>query len=192
MKRALAIFCTIALLTTGCATQNASSKSASPMIPASQSGSTGTELYGKVTQINGNEITVALGTLNAGAGGRPGSANSNGGTGKSSSKPNGKDPSGSTPAKSDEKAASGTPPQGGGMREALTLTGEKKVITISDKSVISAQNMSGTSSSTVSAIKVDSELKITMDGGIVSAIEIMQFWGGKRNTTNRPASSSSK
>jgi len=186
MKKMLAIICVVALLATGCSAQSGSAQNLS-----SQSSSANAEQYGKVTAINGKELTLELGTMNAGASGNrsqngAGSANSKNGTVKS----NGKKPSGSAPSGS--YPTSGAPRQGGGMREVLTPTGEKKVITISDENIISMQSKGSTSAAKLTDIKVGSILKITMNGTTPTAIEIMQFGRGGRNGSGSSTGSSSK
>ena len=179
MKRVLAILCVFTLLASGCASVSATT----------QSSGTGTELYGKVTSISGNQVTLALGTLNEAHGE------------KSVSGPEGKAQNGSAPAKRDRstsrtasadkpdgKTASGTP-RGSGAFEMLKLTGEQKVITVSNEKIISMKSKESTSSVALSDIKVNSILKLTMNGDTVSAIEIIQ---SGRNGKKAPSSSSSK
>jgi hypothetical protein len=181
MKRILAILCVFTLLTTGCASASAST----------QGSGTGTELYGKVTSISGNQVTLALGTLNEAHGDR------------SASRPEGKARNGSAPAKHDGstssgsvspdkpsgKTSNGTTPRGNGAFQMLTLTGEQKVITVSNEKIISARSTESTSSAALSDIKVNSILKLTMNGDTVTAIEIVQ---SGRNGKKAPPSSSSK
>lgn len=179
MKKILAISviaCVIASLITGCSSQNTATQST-----ASQSGNTSAGQYGKVTAINGKEITLELGTLNMGTYGNQGknrnsSGSSNYGGGQFNRSRSGA-PSGSAPARP-KGNVSGAPQQGGGTHELLKLTGEKKVITVTDQSTISMQDRGNSSPAAFSDIKVGSYLKITMNGSTLSAIDIMQFGRG--------------
>jgi hypothetical protein len=88
--------------------------------------------YGKVTAIDGSKITLALGTLSQ-PGGQP-----NGTIPKDGNQPSGTIPQG-------RQQPSGTIPQGrqqpGGLSDMLTLTGESKIFTIGDTTVISRMSM---------------------------------------------------
>jgi len=179
MKRFLVIICVIALLATGCA-----AKSASSPTDLSQSNGTSDGQYGKVTSINGKELTLAIGTLNMGAprDGTQSGKNAGGGA----SRPSGKAPSGSAPQKQPGSSLAG------GTHDIITLAGETKVITISDDSKIVKANKGSTSSATLSDIKVGSILKFTMDGNTLKTVEIMQFGGRDNSAQSSSASSSSK
>ncbi|HEX3037639.1 MAG TPA: hypothetical protein VHO94_01425 [Oscillospiraceae bacterium] len=182
MKKILAIVCVIvcaiASLTTGCSSQNTSSQSSN--INAGH--------YGKVTSINGKELTLELGTLNMGAyGNRTKNGNSSGSSnygGGQFNKSHSGAPSGSAPARPKGNTVSGAPQQGSGTHELLKLTGEKKVITVTDQSTISMQARGDTSPAAFSDIKVGSILKITMNGSTLSTIEIMQFGRGNFASTS--------
>lgn len=134
-------------------------------------------VYGNVTAISGDTITIAVGTLNQQA--RPsGSAPAQQGTdGQNNGTPPSGNPSGM--------------PSGGERPSMLTLTGETKNITVSDPSVISKQSFgsgpnsqqSGSSAqpsiatqqASLTDIQVGSTLKITYasDNTTIQSIEIM-------------------
>lgn len=105
-----------------------------------------TTLYGKVTKINGTEITVALGTLKQQAGGQPQQAPPN---------------------------SEGAPPMPGGGQasppEILTLSGETKTFTVTNSCKITMQGMQGpgsaASAAKLSDIKVGAYLQMTFDSG---------------------------
>lgn len=131
-----------------------------------------TTVYGKVTAISGNKVTVALGTMKQPGGDQKGgsapqgtppsgspdnsqssskgttSDNSNAAQGAAS----GSSQSGTSntdSASGNSSAQKGAPPDGGtgGMPDMLTLTGESKTITISDTSIITRLDMKGPGSS---------------------------------------------
>lgn len=112
-------------------------------------------IYGKVTAVDGDKITLAVGTLNGK--GRMGGGQSMGGNGTESGSasggsgnrqgPGGGQPGGGNGSKP-EGSASGAgnasmPDRQGGSDDLLTLTGETKTITISDESILSKQQMGG-------------------------------------------------
>ncbi|MDV3428044.1 MAG: hypothetical protein LIR50_13680 [Bacillota bacterium] len=170
--------------------------------------SNGTTIYGKVTKVNGKDITITVGTWKGGQessnqGTPPGSSGSNSsnqGTSSSSNPPAPPSNSGSNSSSSQgtssnsnqsappsnngssNSASQGTPP------DMLTLTKETKTITISDSSIIKKQSMPapGSSSSNTSAgssaslsdITVGSILKLTYTSGKLSSVEIVGDMNG--------------
>jgi len=146
----------------------------------------GTTIYGKVTKVNGKDITITVGTWKGGQGGSnqgtpPGSSGSNSSNqGTSSNSSQSAPPSNNNG--SSNSASQGTPP------DMLTLTKETKTITISDASIIKKQNMAapGSSSSNSSAgssaslsdITVGSVLKLTYTSGKLSSVEIVGGMNG--------------
>jgi len=100
---------------------------------ATQSNANETTIYGKVTAVDGDKITLALGTMendrSAGqSGGRPS------GDMPSGDIPSGAKPSGDMPSVG--AARSGGMPAGGGGFGELTLTGESKAIEITDTGIL--------------------------------------------------------
>lgn len=170
MKRFFAIFLVLAALLTGCSSQS------TPSLGSSESISTSDALYGKVTAIDGNKITLALGTQSAGTPPSKPDESGSGDTLQQDNAPAG-DTSGNAPGKPDGSAPSGEAP-GGTPPTELTLTGEEKIITISDESIITAQNGESSTSAKLSAIVVGSLLKFTMDGDKLTSVEIMQSMEG--------------
>ncbi|QAT50201.1 hypothetical protein EQM14_10715 [Caproiciproducens sp. NJN-50] len=156
----LAFACLIG--TSACSSAQTSASSAASSTQADESASTSSgdqnTIYGKVTAVDGEKITLSVGTLNvrggpkdqAGSGQGPDGGNGDasgsapGGSrerqGSGGSLPEGK--SGARPegAASGTGNASGSDPKGG-FDNLLTLTGETKTITVSDESVLSKQEM---------------------------------------------------
>ena len=108
-------------------------------------------ITGKVTAVSGNQITLALATMNTpsqpnGKGSASGSGNSQTGTppngqGNASGSGNGQTgtpPNGQGSASGSGNGQTGTPPSGGqnGIADNLKLTGKSKTITITDTTVI--------------------------------------------------------
>jgi hypothetical protein len=128
-------------------------------------------VYGKVTAISGNKVTIALGTMkqqgenqnnNASGSGNPpqgtppsGQPGNNSSTGSNSTSggnnttqgtsQNGSPSNGSNTTSGSNNNTQGNPPSGqpGGAPDMLTLTGESKTITISDTGIITKQSMAG-------------------------------------------------
>lgn len=143
----------------------------------------GTSIYGKVTAINGSELTIAVGTLNeAGKGttdttaeasrgsnqaattqtdgtstNSPPTPPTDSGAGAPSAPPadSGTGTAAAPPTDGSQASPSGTAPVG--MPEILTLTGETKTITLSDTVPITKQSVtqisSGSANSTTDSIE---------------------------------------
>jgi hypothetical protein len=135
---------------------------------------TGTTVYGKVTKVEGKNITMTVGTWNGG-----GQGGNNQGTPPSNSNNQG------TPPTGNQGSQQGTP------HEMLTLTNEAKTITVSDTSIIKKQSMAApetsndTSKSSTSTsaslpdITAGSILKLTYDtSGKLSSVEIIGGMAG--------------
>jgi len=150
-----------------------------------------TTIYGKVTAIDGSNVTLALGTRNK------------------RSEPSG-DRKSATPPSGDSKSQ--TPPSGNpdgnGGPSALTLTGKTKTITISDTSILKKESVptagnwkkqsseaSGkdsngptmtTTTAAISDVTVGTILKVTYqnsDEKLVSVIITSRMGGGHRGQT---------
>lgn len=160
-------------------------------------------IYGKVTAISGSKVTIALGTLNQQGGNQKGSTSG-------SSAPQGNPPSGQSGSKSGSGSNStagssntqqDTPSSGmpGGMGDQITLTGKSKTITISNTGIITKQSSagfggqssngqnsanttstSGSTSASLSDIRVGSVLKITYKNSLdnLVSVEILSSMGG--------------
>lgn len=143
-------------------------------------------IYGKVTAINGSDLTIAVGTLNEGSG--------DGGSQNTTTQP--ADSSTDTPPTPPTDSTTGSPsapPTGTapeGMPEMLTLTGETKTIALSDAILITKQSTtqpgSGSTDSTTSDttttaadIAVGTVLKITYPSNSqeIQSIEIVTGGG---------------
>lgn len=152
-----------------------------------------TEIFGKVTAIDGSKITLALGTMGHGSGQAGGQKRQGTSSGEGGGAPGGKNgaapqggqnansggggnlPSGSETPSSPNSAGKGAPRGMGGSM--ITLTGETTTITVSDSSILkkrvfegrgSQQSSSGASSRTSSETSASlSDIKT----GTILAIE---------------------
>lgn len=151
------------------------------------SSTNGNTIYGKVTAVDGQNITIALAENNVmqGGGQQP---QGNHGTMPSGGQPqgspgtmpsDGQQPQGSAPAMpsgSQQQMNGGTQGGPGG----LTLTGESKTITVSDSTAITTGGKGPNTSAakaSLSEIKAGSVITVTMSGNTVVSITIMQFGG---------------
>lgn len=167
----------------GCSSASTTSETADG---AAASTTSGTIVYGKVTEISGSEITIALGTMNEGGGDQP--------TGE---KPTGDQTSEtqSTAEIPPAQPTDGTTPPAGtiaGAPEMLTLTGESQTITLADTITITRQTMPepGTQSSSTTAnsdesassadITVGSMLMIIYAGSSEEIASIQIMGGGQQ------------
>lgn len=160
MKKQNRIICAGALAITvfavslaGCAGGSTSSAAAESGAGASSSG--GTTYVGKVTAITGNQVELALGTVEGGQGGPGGEPNtSGGGSQPSGSRPEQTAPTGSgdasgamqPPAQSGDASGAAQPSAGAenGKREvSITLTGETKTVLIPVGLTLSGSGMGG-------------------------------------------------
>jgi hypothetical protein len=149
-------------------------------------------IYGNVTAIDGNNITLELGTVNQGAlpDGQDGAPPSGAGQGNGQ---DGGQPSGMPSDMPSGEQPSGMPsdmPSGGERPSMLSLTGETKTITVSDESVI-ATTGSDSQKTGLAAIQVGSTVKVVyaQDGETIQSITVMNGGegfpgsaGGGRNT----------
>ena len=186
------IVCIVLVLTAfaGCST--------SAETTSDTSESTGTTLLGQITAIDGDQITLAIGTENQGGGSgnmpeASGEVPSGDGSGTmpSGEVPSG-DASGSMPSGQPSGDASGTKPEtsgevpsgdasgmnGGGMGGGLTLTGEEQTITVSDSTVITIEGTDEDTTGSVSDLAVDDIISVTMSGDTVTAITVRNVGGG--------------
>ncbi len=116
----------------------------------SESTAASSTVYGKVTAVDDNTVTLALGDM--GQGGK--------GEAPSGEKPTGEAPSGEAPsgeAPSGEKPSGEKPSDMGG---GFTENGETQTLTIDDESKIQIQDGTSTSQGSLSDIAVDSILSI--------------------------------
>ena len=113
--------------------------------PTSSSANGQTTIYGKVTAVDGEKVTLALGTFNQRGGGRSGSNSGDGSAVRQGTPPNKRKNSTQQGAGSEIKNSTGqgNTPNGGWGANMLTLTGESKTITISDSSILTKGNMRG-------------------------------------------------
>jgi len=150
----------------------------------------GTTVYGKVTKVDGNRITIAVGTSNmpqgnVGDGERP--------DGTPPANRDGQQPQGTPPANRDGQQPDGTPsaegngqqpdgtlPADGNGQGMLTLTGEEKTITVTDESVISVPD--GSEESGLAAITVGRIIRIDYDQN--QSITSIQVMGGERQPSS--------
>lgn len=155
----------------------------------------GSVIYGKVTEINGTELTVEVGTLNENTNDTASSQNTAANSSTTSPPTQPTDSGSGTPSAPPTDSGTGTPsapPAGGtpdGMSEMLTLTGETKTITLSDTIPITKQGASQTGSTTDSTsssteatatdISVGTILKITYQSNseTIASIEIVTGGG---------------
>jgi hypothetical protein len=208
IKRLLAILtCALLIVSVFAGCQGTSSSVTSKTTTASAN-TNGTTLFGKVTAIDGNSITIALAENSLGGmngqqpQGSPGampSGNQSQPQGSPGAIPSGNQsqPQGSPGAMPSgdqgQQGGGGQKPQGspgampsgqqgqqpeasGGLQGGITLTGESKTITVTDSTVITTGTMGQNASSTkasLSDIKADSILTVTMSGDTVVSIAIM-------------------
>ena len=164
---------------------------ASAVTSASSSASTSqTVKYGKVTAINGNKITLALGTLSQGgmngtppempAGGQQGTPPEMPAGGQQGTPP--EMPAGGqqgTPPEMPAGGQQGTPPEkpdgdGKGAGNGFTESGKSVILTLSSSKLLTKNG----SSAEVSDIAVGDILKLTYNsGGKISGIEILSTEG---------------
>ena len=160
---------------------------------------------GQVTQIDGNAITIALGTM-----GGPGGQNGQAAQGNPPTGSNGQAAQGNPPTDSNGQAAQGNPPTGsngqaaqgnpptdsngqapqgnapdGGQGPSLTLTGESLTFTVNDATVITlrgghdAQDTTGA----LSDIAVGSILTIVLSDNVATSISVQQTPAAPAATT---------
>ncbi|QNK41667.1 hypothetical protein [Caproicibacter fermentans] len=165
-------------------------------------------VFGKVTAVDGNKITIAVGTLNTDGHSKDRTPGTTQDGSRSDTDHSGKPQSGgkdrpanqsgdqaNAASKAPSGGGNGSRPEDGGNRDMLTLTGETKTITISDESILSAQQMmggpassgetvskqteSGEESASLSDIQDGTVLKVTYqsDGETLSSVVIL---GGKK------------
>lgn len=128
-------------------------------------------IVGQVTAVEGNEITLALGTMEGPGGQAPG----------------GEMPDGDMPEKmtGDENGIEGMePPQNGDgeappeMPGGLNLTGEEQTITVSDETAYTVDERGESKEGSLADIEADSILRVVMDGDTVTSITIMKMGKG--------------
>lgn len=189
------------LMLSGCTTTQAENKTTSQNKTTQTATITDTATYGKVTAVDGNVVTLALGTMNQGGDSTPPDQNQtkpeDSGTTTPPEKPSGSNNTGTNSADTTSQA---TPPDGnqGTMPEMLTLTGDTTTITLSDSITLtkmsgqkpdqqtSASSTTTSSTATTADITVGGILKITYqsDGTTIDAIEIMTMPGTPTTTSN--------
>lgn len=191
----------------------ACSASASVSSAASQAASAagqqqGNYVYGQVTAIDGDSITLALGEMASGgmeAGPEGGNSGAQGAAPASGeSRPEGQTPpeganSGSMPELPEGQSGSMPQPgegggqQGqGGFRGGFTATGEETTISATGVS-ITLKGQDGESAGSISDIAVDDILQIEMDGDTVVSIVVQQSGsmpGGQGGQQGEPQSQS--
>lgn len=219
--------CTALLITammTGCAskgnesvtTSQANESTATRTTEAAQESSQNTESsdrgqeadaqYGSVTAIDGNKVTVDVGTLNTAApgdmpngeapsGDKPdGEAPS--GDAPSGDKPDGEAPSGEMPSgdKPDGDAPSGMPGGNGGFGgSTFTASGESLSFNVTDDTEITVEFLQGSSEGTLDDIAVGSVLEFELDAdGNATKITVKNLnagggFGGSSEVTNGTA-----
>lgn len=157
-KKCLLIICIVCLtaaFTTACG-NNISSSTTDNNVTANNTdnnASTGTNLMGQVTAIDGNSVTLVGSTMK---GGNRGNGNfKSDGTQPSGDPGNAK---GGTPPSVDP-SATGMPD---GQRD-FAANGEESTVVIEDESIISIQNGNETTSGTLADIQVGTMLRITYD-----------------------------
>ena len=134
-------------------------------------------IFGQITAIDGDKITIALANQPTAPSGKGGKAPS--GEAPSGDKPSGEAPSGEAPS---GEAPSGEKPSGD-MK--LDLTGETKDITVSDSTKIM---LDGTSA-TIDDLKKEDIVRIKMDGDTVESISVgMENKGGAPKTASESSS----
>lgn len=151
----------------------------------------GNSLYGKVTAIDGNKITLALGEMPEMPQGAPGGqkTDDNAATDGQKTPPVNREQNSNTTDGSDNSNPDTQPPSGisdtdaKGQRKMLTLSGETKEITISDESIIF--------NGTLADISVDSVLKLTYEGDTLTAVQLVTPMGGP-NGNGAPPEGSNK
>lgn len=174
--------------------ENTTEEANSNSIDASDSEEGTTVIYGQVTAIDGQNITIEVGTLNENGGGPKGSTPN--GEAPSGEVPSGEAPSGEKSTDDSKDESSGEVPEKpegednnstsedvdkkekpSGDFSMLTLTGEEKTITITDESIISSRTTEGTESG-LASIEVGSTLMLTYvedtDGSeTLSTVDVM-------------------
>lgn len=138
-------------------------------------------IVGQVTAVEGNEITLALGTMEGPGGQAPGGEMPDG------EMPDGEMPDGEMPEKmtGDENGIEGMePPQNGDgeappeMPGGLNLTGEEQTITVSDETAYTVDERGESTEGSLADIEADSILRVVMDGDTVTSITIMKMGKG--------------
>ena len=173
---------------------------------AAQTNSNETTIYGKVTAVDGEKITLALGTMANGG-------NKNGEGPGGNGEPSGNMPSGNMP--SGNGTPSGNMPSGGGQGGfgELTLTGESKTIEITDTGILKkfdmgsgrpsesagtnsgtsgqqrSQRSMGTSSAALSDITVGSTLKVTYKTSDQKLLSVTIMGSGTAGAQSSPSAS---
>lgn len=145
--------------------------------------------YGKVTAIDGNKITLAMGEMPEMPEAAPNNQkpDDNTATAEQKTPPANQEPNNNQAPSSDNSNSEAQPPDGTtdanarGQREMLTLSGETKEITISDESIIS--------NGTLADISVDSVLKLTYEGDTLTAVELVTPMGGPNANQTPPEGS---
>ena len=139
-----------------------------------------TTVFGQVSSIDGNSITLALGTMSQRreTGEMP--------SGEMPSFGAGEMPSGGMPSfEAGEMPSGGIPSFEAGEMQGdnnsgvpgIELTGEKMTITVTDDTVITVQGMGANTEGSLSDIEVSSILSVTMSGDAVTAITVMPSGG---------------
>jgi len=151
-------------------------------------------VFGQVTAVNGNEITVALGNqqrpqMNHGGNNGDGESSRqdaipSGGDGMPSGRPSDL-PSGQPPEMPSGEMPSGELPQGG-----LQTTGEEKTVTVSESTVITIRSFKESSEGSLSDIAVGNIVSITMDGDTVKEIAVMRMDRGGAPSQNEESGQS--
>jgi|GEM_PF-3633918 len=198
MKRFLsicALILTSLLAATGCSQGGAAAPTpAANTAAATETPAEKTVLYGKVTAVDGNTITLALGNM----GGIPGGPDMQNQSGNPQGAPSGTQdakPEGTPPSQGDGNqngnAPQGTPPSGGSGDQSgdqqgqppsggsggpgagsLTLTGESKAITLTGDTKIVKYANGRQADAAVSDIAVDDILAVTLNGDAAEAVDI--------------------
>jgi len=144
----------------------------------------GDALYGKVSAIDGSNITLALGEMPEMQKDSPDAQKPDNieATDGQKTPPSNQEQNGNPADRPDSDAqppsdASGT--EGRGQREMLTLSGKTKTITISDESIIT--------NGTLADISVDSLLKLTYEGYTLTAVELITPMDGPNGNGTPPA-----
>jgi hypothetical protein len=141
----------------------------------------GNSIYGKVTAIDGDKITIALAESNGYGNGARGSA-----------RPSGQPGSNAQARPSGQPKASGGAYPSGGRGSNPALTGESKTFTVNSSTAITIgglrQSSSGAAAS-LSDIQVESYITVTLSGDTAAAITIMQF-GNRNGNPGSPEASS--
>ncbi len=180
MKKFLSLALLAIYVLSGCAAANSVSSEPSPQSTQSERSHTDVQedeedaVYGKVTAINGSEITLALGTMNIpGRDGNRGMPRRQGKDGQDSALESGPEKAEGDGSRPQGSGPDGSRPDAPGNREEksfelLTLSGETKTITVSE-------DVLGETS--LSDIAVDSILKLRYDSDALVSVEPVNLRG---------------